>query len=235
MAPSEVDHVNSHATSTPAGDRLEAMTLASVFGNPEYQSLDELESREEGVEIDLDHPYDETRLSEISVWAPKGHIGHTFAAAGGIEIVLGLKSMQEGKIPNILNLKNPVIQGKGLNFIKDKPIEQQINCMVKTSLAFGGNNSSYNNRNSDSHPGSQTTSPTRPRGRGYRGNDRDSTREGYLKRVTVKEFDAEGKEIYREDHDYGEPGYDDQGYYGNSYDNQGYYGDGENFPMPEVE
>ena len=96
-----------------------------------------------------------------------------------------------------------------------------------------GNQSSYNNRNGDSHPGSQTTSPTRPRGRGYRGNDRD--REGYLKRVTVKEFDAEGKEIYREDRDYGEPGYDDQGYYGNSYDNQGYYGDGESFPMPEAE
>ena len=51
----------------------------------------------------------------------------------------------------------------------------------------------------------------------------------------MKEFDAEGKEIYREDRDYGEPGYDDQGYYGNSYDNQGYYGDGENFPTPEVE
>ena len=51
----------------------------------------------------------------------------------------------------------------------------------------------------------------------------------------MKEFDAEGKEISREDRDYGEPGYDDQGYYGNSYDNQGYYGDGENFPMPEVE
>ena len=51
----------------------------------------------------------------------------------------------------------------------------------------------------------------------------------------MKEFDAEGKEIYREDRDYGEPGYDDQGYYGNSYDNQGYYGDGENFPMPEAE
>ena len=96
-----------------------------------------------------------------------------------------------------------------------------------------GNNSSYNNRNSDSHPGSQTTSPTRPRGRGYRGSDRD--REGYLKRVTVKQFDADGKEIYRKVRDYGEPGYDDQGYYGDSYDNQGYYGDGENFPMPEVE
>ena len=51
----------------------------------------------------------------------------------------------------------------------------------------------------------------------------------------MKEFDAEGKEIYREDRDYGEPGQDDQGYYGNSYDNQGYYGDGENFSMPEVE
>ena len=56
----------------------------------------------------------------------------------------------------------------------------------------------------------------------------------------MKEFDAEGKEIYREDRDYGEPGYKDQGYYGqsyegNGYDDQGYYGNGDNFPMPEVE
>ena len=51
----------------------------------------------------------------------------------------------------------------------------------------------------------------------------------------MKQFDAEGKEIYREDRDYGEPGYDDQGYYGNSYNDQGYYGDRENFAMPEVE
>ena len=53
----------------------------------------------------------------------------------------------------------------------------------------------------------------------------DNARGGYLKRVTVKQFDAEGKEIYREDRDYGEPGYNDQGYYGN----------GEQFPMDEVE
>ena len=51
----------------------------------------------------------------------------------------------------------------------------------------------------------------------------------------MKQFDAEGKEIYREDRDYGEPGYDDQGYYGNGYDDQGHYGDSENFPMPEAE
>ena len=51
----------------------------------------------------------------------------------------------------------------------------------------------------------------------------------------MKQFDAEGKEIYREDRDYGEPGYDDQGYYGNSYDDQGHYGDSKNFPMPEAE
>ena len=56
----------------------------------------------------------------------------------------------------------------------------------------------------------------------------------------MKLFDAECKEMYREDRDYGEPGYDDQGYYGNSYHGNGYddhdhYGDGENFPMPEAE
>ena len=56
----------------------------------------------------------------------------------------------------------------------------------------------------------------------------------------MKQFDADGNEIYREDRDYGEAGYNDQGYYGNGYegdgyDDQGYYGNGKNFPMPEVE
>ena len=51
----------------------------------------------------------------------------------------------------------------------------------------------------------------------------------------MKQFDAEGKEIYREDRDYGEPWHDDQGYYGGGYDDQGHYGDSEIFPMPEAE
>ena len=51
----------------------------------------------------------------------------------------------------------------------------------------------------------------------------------------MKQLDADGKEIYKEDRDYGEPGCDGQGYYGNGYDDQGYYGDGENLPMPEAE
>ena len=99
-----------------------------------------------------------------------------------------------------------------------------------------GNNSSYNNRDGNSHPGSHTTSPTRERGRGYRGSSGGYSRgNSYLKKVTVKHYDADGKEVYREDQEYDEPGYNNQGYYGDGYNDEGYYGNGEQFPMDEAE
>lgn len=79
-------------------------------------------------------------LSKISVFGPKGHIGHTFCAAGAIETIFGLKSMQESIAPMTLNLTDPLEEGSGFNFVQKDPVKQDIKYMLKTSLAFGGHN-----------------------------------------------------------------------------------------------
>ena len=62
----KIDCVNTHATSTPAGDKIEANSIKKLFGTHQ--------------------PY---------VTAHKGAIGHTFGAAGSIELILGINSMKE--------------------------------------------------------------------------------------------------------------------------------------------
>lgn len=60
----EVDHISTHATSTPAGDQIEARSIQKVFGK------------------------------KPSISAIKSAIGHTFGSAGSIELIFGLLSMQ---------------------------------------------------------------------------------------------------------------------------------------------
>ena len=65
----DIDFVNTHATSTPAGDEIEANSIKNLF---------------------KDHkPY---------ITAHKGALGHTFGAAGSIELILGINSLKDVKI-----------------------------------------------------------------------------------------------------------------------------------------
>lgn len=64
----EVDHINVHATSTEAGDEIEANSIKSLFGNQSHQP---------------------------TISAIKSSIGHTFASAGVIETIFGILSMNK--------------------------------------------------------------------------------------------------------------------------------------------
>lgn len=66
VAPEKVDHINVHATSTQAGDQIEAKSIKEVFGSNKGPSISAL----------------------------KSSIGHTFAAAGAIQTIFGIQSMQ---------------------------------------------------------------------------------------------------------------------------------------------
>ncbi|WP_190019119.1 beta-ketoacyl-[acyl-carrier-protein] synthase family protein [Streptomyces lucensis] len=77
LGPGDIDHVNAHATSTPAGDAAEAAVISRVL------------------------PHGPT------VTAPKGVLGHTFGAAGAIEAALTVLSIESGLVPPIANLKDP--------------------------------------------------------------------------------------------------------------------------------
>jgi len=73
----DVDHVNAHGTSTPAGDRIEAATLRRVLG---------------------DRP---------SVTSVKGVTGHTLGAAGAIEAAIAVLTLARGTVPPVANLAKP--------------------------------------------------------------------------------------------------------------------------------
>ncbi|APU17095.1 MULTISPECIES: beta-ketoacyl-[acyl-carrier-protein] synthase family protein [Actinoalloteichus] len=76
LSPSDVDHVNAHATSTPVGDVAEAVSIKSSIG---------------------DHPV---------VTAPKSSMGHLLGAAGAVESIIALLSLYHGVIPHTQNLEN---------------------------------------------------------------------------------------------------------------------------------
>ena len=113
LSPSDIDHVNAHATSTPAGDVAEAQALARVFG---------------------------AHTRTLTVTAPKSMIGHTLGAAGGIESAILALTVQRGLVPPTINCDEPD-PACPINVVQ-RPKEQRIRAALKNSFGFGGTNSS---------------------------------------------------------------------------------------------
>jgi 3-oxoacyl-[acyl-carrier-protein] synthase II len=114
IAPSEVDHINAHATSTPIGDVGEARAIRRVFG---------------------------ARAAQIAVTAPKSMIGHTLGAAGGIETAFLALSLKRGVIPPTINYDEPD-PDCALDIVTGSAREQRIRVALKNSFGFGGTNAS---------------------------------------------------------------------------------------------
>lgn len=112
----EIDHINCHATSTPVGDEAEAKAINEFLKN------------------------DEEIIKKVSITANKGAVGHCFAAAGAIETIFAVKSIENQWVPGILNLENPIISAK-LNFVRENTGKQQkVDKVIKNSFGFGGVN-----------------------------------------------------------------------------------------------
>ena len=108
----EVDYINAHATSTPQGDRNEALAIDRLFAG-------------------LRTPVSST----------KSMTGHECWMAGASEIVYSLLMMQHGFIAPNINLETPDEAAKNLNIIS-KTIDQPIGLFLSNSFGFGGTNSS---------------------------------------------------------------------------------------------
>src|SRR5262249_28999670 len=80
IAPSDVDYVNAHATSTPVGDKGEAKALIAVFGN---------------------------HIHKLPVSSTKSMTGHLLSAAAAIEAVACLTAIEHQRIPPTINLDSP--------------------------------------------------------------------------------------------------------------------------------
>jgi len=136
FTPDMVDHVNCHATSTEVGDKAEAYALERLFGNSKFSDFQEF-SNSNDIECLKNTDIDVDMLKRVTVTASKGNIGHALGAAGGIEAVITIKSLQENTSPKILNLEESL--DTKLNLTKENQ-KQEINCAIKNSFAFGGLN-----------------------------------------------------------------------------------------------
>jgi len=112
LNPSEVDYINAHGTSTPLNDKIETLAIKKVFG---------------------DHAY-KMKISSI-----KSMIGHLLGAAGGVEAVATVKTIQEGIIPPTINYEHPD-PDCDLDYTPNKAVEYPVKVAISNSFGFGGTN-----------------------------------------------------------------------------------------------
>ena len=112
LSAADVDHINAHATSTPAGDEVEVASLRKVFGS---------------------------HTDRIPVSATKGMTGHLLGAAGAVEAVLCVRALEEGLLPPTINLDDPD-PACALDHVAGKARPAEIRVALSNSFGFGGVN-----------------------------------------------------------------------------------------------
>ncbi len=112
IAPGEVDYINAHATSTPAGDPVETAAIKQVFGGREQSP---------------------------PVSASKSQFGHLLGAAGAIEAVVTVLAMQHNILPATINLQQPD-PNCDLDYVPNQPRPATIEVALSNSFGFGGHN-----------------------------------------------------------------------------------------------
>jgi 3-oxoacyl-[acyl-carrier-protein] synthase II len=109
---SEIDYVNAHGTSTPAGDEIEVRAVERVLGNAAAG----------------------THLSST-----KSAIGHLLGAAGSVEAIFCVLAIRDGVVPPTLNLDNPSFETP-INLTPHKAVKKKVRAALSNSFGFGGTN-----------------------------------------------------------------------------------------------
>lgn len=112
IAPQDVQHINAHGTSTPAGDLAECEALKRVFGD---------------------------QASALSVSSTKSMTGHLLGAAGAVEAIFAALAIRDQVAPPTINLEDPD-EGCDLNFVAGSAQQQKIDTAISNSFGFGGTN-----------------------------------------------------------------------------------------------
>ncbi len=113
LEPTDIAHVNAHATSTPEGDKSELQAIRTIFGD---------------------------YAPKISITANKSMIGHTLGAAGAIEAIITILTMREGCVPPTINLHDPDPAGEGLDLTPNAAVRRDVPIALSNSFGFGGQN-----------------------------------------------------------------------------------------------
>jgi len=112
LEPTEVDYVNPHATSTPAGDAAEAEAIVRVFGEHAKRGL--------------------------WVSATKSMTGHLLGASGALEAALAVSSIHRGEVPPTLNLENADGAAAELDLVAGAARQRKVRVAISNSTGFGG-------------------------------------------------------------------------------------------------
>ncbi|MFT3925041.1 MAG: beta-ketoacyl-ACP synthase II [Myxococcales bacterium] len=116
LNPEQVDYVNAHGTSTPAGDMLELAALRRVFGDHIQRGL--------------------------WVSSTKSMTGHLLGAAGGLEAVICALALAERVVPPTINLEHPEPEAAGFDLVPHEARQRTLNYVLSNSFGFGGTNAS---------------------------------------------------------------------------------------------
>jgi len=112
LTPNDIDYVNAHGTSTPENDKMEYLGCATVFGD---------------------------RIRTLPISSNKSMIGHTLSAAGAVEAVFTLLTLQHQLIPPTINytVPDPAIP---LDVVPNKARDASLRHAISNSFGFGGQN-----------------------------------------------------------------------------------------------
>lgn len=112
--PERVDYINAHGTSTPFNDKSETQAIKSVFG---------------------DHAY------KLLVSSTKSMTGHLLGAAGAVEAIITVLTIQQGIIPPTINYEFPD-PDCDLNYVPNKSVRKDVDVAISNTFGFGGHNAS---------------------------------------------------------------------------------------------
>ena len=112
LTPDDIDYVNAHGTSTPENDKMEYLGCSTVFGE---------------------------RMAKLPISSNKSMIGHTLSAAGAIEAVFTVLTLQEQRMPPTINydLPDPAIP---LDVVPNMARDAKLRHAISNSFGFGGQN-----------------------------------------------------------------------------------------------
>ena len=112
ITPAQVDYINAHGTSTHHNDLFETRAIKKAFGEA---------------------------AKDVVINSTKSMIGHLLGAAGGVEFITCVKSMEDGFIHQTVGTKE-ADEECDLNYAIGSPVEKEIKAAMSNSLGFGGHN-----------------------------------------------------------------------------------------------
>ena len=112
MNPEDIDYINAHGTSTQLNDKLETQAIKTIFGDQAHK---------------------------IPVNSTKSMVGHLLGAAGGVELIACIFSIEESIVHATINYETPDPECD-LDYVPNEPREKQVQSALSNSLGFGGHN-----------------------------------------------------------------------------------------------